>query len=184
MQKPFNTKSVVDSFRTILEDYFGSIESGGAKAVSLTQESFKEKVQQRECTLEIFDEMHDSLAEKKVLIVDDSSIILHMLRDFLLKMGFCDIKAAKNGEKAWSIIESAEKVDLVISDWKMPGATGIELLDRLRSDARHKDTPFVMITSEAKTENILIAGKHNASAYITKPFTYELFSCTVARALE
>ena len=184
LQKPFNTKSLIESFTVILGDYFKNLDTKEASFQPLTQESFKEKVHQKECTLEIVDGMSSAFVDKNVLIAEDSAMILHLLRNHLKSMGFSNILAAKNGEKAWSIIEASEKIDLIVSDWKMPGLTGIELLDRIRSNDRYKDVPFVMITSEAKTENILIAGKHNASAYITKPFTYELFSCTVARALE
>ena len=107
-----------------------------------------------------------------VMVVDDSSSMLHILTEYLTKIGFGDITAAKDGAKAWDILQTGKKLDLIISDWKMPYLSGIELLDKVRSAYATPSIPFVMVTSEAKTENILLAGKHSATAYLVKPFSY------------
>ena len=117
------------------------------------------------------------------LIADDSAATLHVLRGHLKDLGFTGILVAKDGEKAWQLLESGEKIDLVISDWRMPRRTGIQLLQMIRSSEAHKTLPFIMISSEAGTDSILVAGKHDATAYVVKPFTFHSVRNAVKSAL-
>lgn len=110
-----------------------------------------------------------------VLVVDDSASMLHVLKEYLVRMGIGSVTGAKNGEEAWGLIQGQRKFDLVISDWKMPRLSGIELLDKVRKESGTPDVPFVLVTSEAKTDSILMAGKHSATAYIVKPFCFAEF---------
>jgi two-component system, chemotaxis family, chemotaxis protein CheY len=105
-----------------------------------------------------------------VLVVDDSASMLHVLKEYLTRMGFGNVTTAKNGEEAWNLIQGQGGFDLVVSDWKMPRLSGIELLDKVRKESKTPAMPFVLVTSEAKTDSILMAGKHSATGYIIKPF--------------
>ncbi|KAF0233357.1 MAG: hypothetical protein FD177_1750 [Desulfovibrionaceae bacterium] len=115
----------------------------------------------------------------KVLVVDDSASMLHVLKEYLARMGMGSVTAAKNGEEAWGLIQGEGKFDLIISDWKMPRLSGIELLDKVRKESGTPAVPFVLVTSEAKTDSILMAGKHSATAYIVKPFCFAELVVTI-----
>jgi len=110
-----------------------------------------------------------------VLVVDDSASMLHVLKDYLARMGFGNVTPAKNGEEAWNLLQGQATFDLVVSDWKMPRLSGIELLDKVRKESKTPAVPFVLVTSEAKTDSILMAGKHSATGYIVKPFCFGEF---------
>lgn len=117
----------------------------------------------------------------KVLVVDDSASMLHVLKEYLARMGMGSVTAAKNGEEAWGLIQGEGKFDLIISDWKMPRLSGIELLDKVRKESGRPAVPFVLVTSEAKTDSILMAGKHSATAYIVKPFCFAELVVTIRK---
>ncbi|MFP5221525.1 MAG: response regulator [Acidobacteriota bacterium] len=114
-----------------------------------------------------------------VLAVDDSASMLHVLRDYLARMGFTNVIAAKNGEEAWAILKRGQQFDLIISDWRMPHMSGIELLVNVRKSPGNASIPFVLVTSEANTDSILMAGKHSATGYIVKPFGFAEFTKTI-----
>lgn len=114
-----------------------------------------------------------------VLVVDDSASMLHVLKEYLTRMGFGNVTPAKNGEEAWNFIQGQGGFDLVVSDWKMPRLSGIELLDKVRKESKTPAMPFVLVTSEAKTDSILTAGKHSATGYIVKPFCLAEFVRTI-----
>jgi len=106
----------------------------------------------------------------KVLIVDDFSTMRRILKNILRQIGFNNIIEADDGATAVGILER-ERVDFIISDWNMPQMTGIELLRHVRQTEELKETPFLMVTAEAKQENIIEAVKAKVSNYIVKPFT-------------
>jgi two-component system chemotaxis response regulator CheY len=108
----------------------------------------------------------------KVLIVDDFATMRRILRNILKQIGLKNITEADNGKAALKELRN-DKFDLVLCDWNMPEMPGIELLNQVRSDAQLKGIPFVMVTAEAKKENILEAVKAGVSSYIVKPFTAE-----------
>jgi two-component system chemotaxis response regulator CheY len=108
----------------------------------------------------------------KVLIVDDFATMRRILKNILRQIGFANISEADDGTTAIKELKE-EKYDLVLCDWNMPQMPGIELLTKMKSDDELKDIPFVMVTAEAKKDNILEAVKAGVSSYIVKPFTAE-----------
>ena len=108
----------------------------------------------------------------KVLVVDDFATMRRILKNILKQIGFSNIKEADDGKTA--LIElKKEQFDLVLCDWNMPEMSGLELLQKVRSDDELKDTPFVMVTAEAQKDNILEAVKAGVNNYVVKPFTAE-----------
>lgn len=106
----------------------------------------------------------------RFLVVDDFSTMRRIVRNLLKELGFSNVDEAEDGVVALSKLKS-EKFDFVVSDWNMPNMTGIELLRSIRSDAALKHLPVLMVTAEAKKENIVEAAKAGASGYVVKPFT-------------
>jgi two-component system chemotaxis response regulator CheY len=108
----------------------------------------------------------------RVLIVDDYNTMLRILRNLLRQLDINNVEEATDGEKALDIMRR-QPCDLVISDWNMAPMTGIELLRNVRSDERLRRTPFIMVTAESKTENVITAKQAGVSNYIVKPFNAE-----------
>ena len=106
----------------------------------------------------------------KVLVVDDFSTMRRIVKNTLRQIGFTNIEEAEDGQKAYDRL-IVEKFDFVVSDWNMPNMTGIDLLRKVRATPMIKDIPFLMVTAEAKQENIVEAIKAGVSNYIVKPFT-------------
>ena len=106
----------------------------------------------------------------KVLVVDDFSTMRRIVKNPLRQIGFTNIEEAEDGQKAYDRL-IVEKFDFVVSDWNMPNMTGIDLLRKVRATPQIKDIPFLMVTAEAKQENIVEAIKAGVSNYIVKPFT-------------
>jgi two-component system chemotaxis response regulator CheY len=106
----------------------------------------------------------------KVLVVDDFSTMRRIVKNTLRQIGFTNIEEAEDGQKAYDRL-IVEKFDFVVSDWNMPNMTGIDLLRKVRATPQIKDIPFLMVTAEAKQENIVEAIKAGVSNYIVKPFT-------------
>ena len=106
----------------------------------------------------------------RVLVVDDFSTMRRIVKNTLRQIGFTNIEEAEDGQKAYDRL-IVEKFDFVVSDWNMPNMTGIDLLRKVRATPQIKDIPFLMVTAEAKQENIVEAIKAGVSNYIVKPFT-------------
>ena len=106
----------------------------------------------------------------KVLVVDDFSTMRRIVKNTLRQIGFTNIEEAEDGQKAYDRL-IVEKFDFVVSDWNMPNMSGIDLLRKVRATPQIKDIPFLMVTAEAKQENIVEAIKAGVSNYIVKPFT-------------
>lgn len=104
-----------------------------------------------------------------VLVVDDYKTMVRIIRNLLKQIGFEDIDEAADGTEAFEKI-SARKYGLVISDWNMQPMTGYELLKQIRASEAMSKTPFIMITAESKTENVIAAKKAGVNNYIVKPF--------------
>ena len=104
-----------------------------------------------------------------VLVVDDFETMRRIVKSSLKKFGFSNFIEAEDGKIALKKLEK-EKVGLIISDWIMPNMTGIEFLRAVRSDDRFKDTPFIMLTTEGKKQDVVEAVKAGVSNYIVKPF--------------
>ncbi len=109
-------------------------------------------------------------ANMKFLVVDDFSTMRRIVRNLLKELGFTNVQEAEDGVDALQKL-SAGDFDFVVSDWNMPNMTGIELLRKVRSDPALKHLPVLMVTAEAKRENIIEAAQAGASGYIVKPFT-------------
>ncbi|MBK6908852.1 MAG: chemotaxis response regulator CheY [Rhodocyclaceae bacterium] len=106
----------------------------------------------------------------KFLVVDDFSTMRRIVRNLLKELGFTHVDEAEDGAVALDKLK-ANKYDFVVSDWNMPNMDGLTLLQSVRADANLKGLPFLMITAEAKKENIIAAAQAGASGYIVKPFT-------------
>lgn len=106
----------------------------------------------------------------KFLVVDDFSTMRRIVRNLLKELGFSNVDEAEDGVAALSKLRSAN-FDFVVSDWNMPNMTGLDLLKEIRGDANLKHLPVLMVTAEAKKENIISAAQAGASGYIVKPFT-------------
>ena len=107
-----------------------------------------------------------------VLVVDDYQTMIRIIRNLLTQLGFKNIEEAKDGRQALEKMNGA-KFGLVISDWNMEPMTGFELLQQVRASESLKATPFIMITAESKTENVIAAKKAGVNNYIVKPFNAE-----------
>ena len=107
-----------------------------------------------------------------VLIVDDYKTMLRIIRNLLKQLEFDNVEEATDGSEALAKLR-AGNFGLVISDWNMEPMTGLDLLKEVRADARLKNTPFIMVTAESKTENVVAAKQAGVSNYIVKPFNAE-----------
>ena len=107
-----------------------------------------------------------------ILIVDDYKTMLRVLRNFLLQLNFGNIAEATDGSMALQKLRQQD-FGFVISDWNMEPMTGIQLLREVRADDKLKHLPFIMITAESKSENVIAAKQAGVSNYIVKPFSAE-----------
>ncbi|MCX7628168.1 MAG: chemotaxis response regulator CheY [Methylophilaceae bacterium] len=106
----------------------------------------------------------------KFLVVDDFSTMRRIVRNLLKELGFTNVEEAEDGAIALQKLKSGG-FDFVVTDWNMPNMTGIELLTNIRADPALKHLPVLMVTAEAKKENIIAAAQAGASGYVVKPFT-------------
>ena len=108
-----------------------------------------------------------------VLVVDDYQTMVRIIKNLLKQIGFTNIDEASDGTEALGKIQSKD-YGLVISDWNMEPMTGLELLKQVRgSGAHYSNVPFIMVTAESKTENVIIAKQAGVNNYIVKPFNAE-----------
>lgn len=110
------------------------------------------------------------IEDTRFLVVDDFSTMRRIVRNLLKELGFVNVQEAEDGVEALAKLR-AETFDFVVSDWNMPNMTGIELLQAIRADAKLKHLPVLMVTAEAKKENIIMAAQAGANGYVVKPFT-------------
>jgi two-component system chemotaxis response regulator CheY len=106
----------------------------------------------------------------KFLVVDDFSTMRRIVRNLLKELGFTNVDEAEDGAVALGKLREGN-FEFVVSDWNMPNMDGLTLLQNVRADPKLKTLPFLMITAEAKKENIIAAAQAGASGYIVKPFT-------------
>ena len=105
----------------------------------------------------------------QILIVDDYKTMLRIIRNLLKQLGFNNVDEASDGSSALQKLRDKE-FNLVISDWNMEPMSGLQLLKEVRADVKLKETPFIMITAESKSENVIAAKEAGVSNYIVKPF--------------
>ena len=118
----------------------------------------------------------------KVLVVDDYQTMLKVLTSLLRQLKFTNVDAASNGADALAKLRGGG-FDLVISDWNMEPMSGFELLQAVRADEALKDLPFILVTAESKTENVIAAKQAGVSNYIVKPFTAETLKTKLVSVL-
>ena len=117
-----------------------------------------------------------------ILIVDDYKTMLRIIRNLLKQIDFANIEEATDGSMALSMMKQ-KKFGLVISDWNMQPMTGLDLLKAVRADAQLKATPFIMVTAESKTENVVAAKEAGVNNYIVKPFNAETLKGKISSVL-
>ncbi|GJM03821.1 MAG: response regulator [Rhodomicrobium sp.] len=113
-----------------------------------------------------------------VLVVDDYKTMIRIIRNLLKQLGFTDIDDAADGTEALEKMRQ-RPYGLIISDWNMEPMTGYELLKEVRSDEKLLKTPFIMVTAESKTENVIAAKKAGVNNYIVKPFNAATLSAKI-----
>jgi len=117
-------------------------------------------------------------SDAKILVIDDMSTMRKIIRNMLNKMGYMNITEADDGDPAWKLISEAqgagEAFDFIVSDWNMPGMTGLDLLKNIRSSETFKKLPFLMVTAEAEQANVVIAVKAGVSNFVVKPFSIQV----------
>lgn len=106
----------------------------------------------------------------KILVVDDFSTMRRIIKNLLKDLGFTNIQEADDGSTALPMLQQGD-FDFVVTDWNMPGMQGIDLLRAIRADERLKHTPVLMVTAEAKKEQIISAAQAGVNGYVIKPFT-------------
>ena len=114
----------------------------------------------------------ENYANKSVLVVDDFKMTIRIVHNLLRQIGFSDLDEAANGAEALGK-QRSKSYDLIITDWHKEPMTGIELLRAVRADRTLAQTPFIMITAESKTENVIAAKQAGANNFIVKPFSAE-----------
>tara|TARA_Y100001960_G_C14190294_1_gene594656 strand:- start:210 stop:605 length:396 start_codon:yes stop_codon:yes gene_type:complete len=106
----------------------------------------------------------------KILVVDDFSTMRRIIKNLLKDLGFSNIQEADDGSTALPMLQQGD-FDFVVTDWNMPGMQGIDLLRNIRADEKLKHLPVLMVTAEAKKEQIVAAAQAGVNGYVVKPFT-------------
>ncbi len=118
-----------------------------------------------------------------VLIVDDYQTMLRIIKNLLKQVGFDNVDEATDGSMAFNMLQN-KNYGLVISDWNMEPMTGLELLQKVRaSNENYAKVPFIMVTAESKTENVIAAKQAGVNNYIVKPFNAETLKTKIESVL-
>lgn len=119
----------------------------------------------------------------KILIVDDFSTMRRIIKNLLRDLGFTNTAEADDGQSALPMLQSSH-FDFVVTDWNMPGMTGIDLLKAIRADQRLASVPVLMVTAEAKREQIIEAAQAGVNGYVVKPFTAQVLKEKIEKIFE
>ena len=119
----------------------------------------------------------------KVLVVDDFATMRRIVKNLLKDLGFKNIVEADDGKTALPILQE-DKIDFLVTDWNMPGMTGIDLLKEVRADPKLVNLPVLMVTAEAKREQIILAAQAGVNGYVIKPFTAATLKEKIDRIFE
>ena len=119
----------------------------------------------------------------RILIVDDFSTMRRIVKNLLSDLGFTNTAEAEDGSGALALLRN-EHFDFVVTDWNMPVMTGIELLKAIRADDKLKALPVLMVTAEAKREQIIEAAQSGVNGYIIKPFTAQTLEEKLGKIFE
>lgn len=106
----------------------------------------------------------------KILVVDDFSTMRRIIKNLLRDLGFTNVEEADDGKTALPILKTG-RIDFLVTDWNMPGMTGIDLVKTVRADEKLAHIPILMVTAEAKREQIIAAAQAGVNGYVVKPFT-------------
>lgn len=118
-----------------------------------------------------------------VMVVDDYSTMRRIIRNLLTQLGFTNVDEAVDGSAALNLF-GQKKYGLIISDWNMEPMSGLELLKGIRTSSNdNKGVPFIMVTAESKTENIILAKQSGVNNYIVKPFNAETLKTKISAVL-
>jgi two-component system chemotaxis response regulator CheY len=121
-------------------------------------------------------------AELRFLVVDDFSTMRRIVRNFLSDLGYTNITEADDGNTALPILK-AGGIDFLVTDWNMPGMPGLELLKQVRADPALAKLPVLLVTAEAKREQIVEAAQAGVNGYVVKPFTAQILKEKIAKIL-
>lgn len=119
----------------------------------------------------------------KILVVDDFSTMRRIIKNLLRDLGFTNIVEADDGATALPILKDG-RIDFLVTDWNMPVMTGIDLLKAVRADPQISHTPVLMVTAEAKREQIIFAAQAGVNGYIIKPFTAAVLKEKIEKIFE
>lgn len=119
----------------------------------------------------------------KILIVDDFSTMRRIIKNLLRDLGFTNTQEADDGNSALPLLKASD-FDFLITDWNMPGMTGIDLLKAVRADDKLKSLPVLMVTAEAKREQIIEAAQAGVNGYVVKPFTAQALKEKIEKIFE
>ena len=106
----------------------------------------------------------------KILVVDDFATMRRIVKNLLRDLGFTNTHEADDGTTAWPMLKNGT-FDFVVTDWNMPGMTGMQLLEKIRADEQLKTIPVLIVTAEAKRDQIIAAAQAGVNGYVVKPFT-------------
>lgn len=121
--------------------------------------------------------------DMQILVVDDFSTMRRIVKNQLRELGFSNMREADDGSAALDVLKSTP-IDFVVTDWNMPGMAGIDLLKAIRADDRFKHLPVLMVTAEAKREQIIEAAQSGVNGYVVKPFTAAALKEKIDRIFE
>lgn len=119
----------------------------------------------------------------KILVVDDFSTMRRIVRNLLRDLGFNNIEEADDGNSALPMLRNG-KFDFLITDWNMPGMSGMDLLQAIRADENLKNLPILMVTAEAKRDQIVAAAQAGVNGYVVKPFTAAVLKDKIEKIFE
>jgi two-component system, chemotaxis family, chemotaxis protein CheY len=118
----------------------------------------------------------------RFLVVDDFSTMRRIIKNFLNELGYTNVTEADDGKSALPVLRTGN-VDFVITDWNMPGMPGLDLLKSIRAEAATAKLPVLMVTAEAKREQIVEAAQAGVSGYVVKPFTAQVLKEKIEKIL-
>jgi two-component system chemotaxis response regulator CheY len=119
----------------------------------------------------------------KLLVVDDGSTMRRIIKNTLSRLGYEDVLEGEDGLQGWNVLDSNPDMGMLITDWNMPEMNGLELVKKVRADARFADLPIIMVTTEGGKAEVITALKAGVNNYIVKPFTPQVLKEKLAAVL-
>ena len=119
----------------------------------------------------------------KLLVVDDSSSMRRIIKNTLSRLGYEDVLEGEDGVQGWNVLNENADMGMLITDWNMPEMNGLELVKKVRADARFADLPIIMVTTEGGKTEVITALKAGVNNYIVKPFTPQVLKEKLAAVL-